>query len=301
PPPPLPERRMAVLVDGLGSSSGHTTIGDLDTAALGYQPDDVIRFSYRGGTTDEQPYGASDTTVDLRTSARRLRALLEQAHRDHPGVPVDLIGHSQGGIVARTLLAYEYDTADPRLPRVATLVTVASPHQGADIATALAMASHTSSGELIEWGLSATGVSPVDLRGDSVRQLSETSRFLAKLNRRALPDGVRVTSIGTRGDLMVPAVHTRLAGASNVVVSVPGVLTEHGRLPGSESAHREVALAVAGLPPTCQTLTDMLVDAVVSDLISTAEDGAGAAAYFGSRRVDSGAKSTLTIPKERRR
>ncbi|MCA1692879.1 MAG: hypothetical protein LC733_12035 [Actinobacteria bacterium] len=201
--------------------------------------------------------------------------------------------------MGRTMLAYDYEADDPRLPKITNLVTLASPHHGFDIATALSMASHTTSGELVERGLSEAGVAPFDLRGTSVRQLSETSRFLAKLNRRDPPENVRVTSIGARGDLMVPANHTRLAGASNVVVSLPGVLTDHGRLPGSEAGHREVALALAGVPPTCETLSDMLVDTAVSDVISTAEDAVGAAVYTGGRWVDSRTKTLVTLPRKK--
>ncbi|MGH9184999.1 MAG: peptidoglycan DD-metalloendopeptidase family protein, partial [Acidimicrobiales bacterium] len=44
-----PTRRMAVLVGGLGSTSEHAAIDDIDLGALGYDPADVVRFSYRGG------------------------------------------------------------------------------------------------------------------------------------------------------------------------------------------------------------------------------------------------------------
>jgi hypothetical protein len=296
-PPPLPERRMAVLVSGLGSTSGQDAIDDLDTAALGYGPGDVVRFSYRGGTVSEQTYDADDTTVDIRTSARRLRELLERIHRDHPGMPVDIIAHSQGGVVAQTAMAYEYDRNDPRLPRVSNVVTLASPHQGSDIATALRMVGHTTSGELVEAALHETGLTSFDVRARSVQQISETSTFLAELNRRPLAEGVRLTSIGARGDFINPAVHTRVNGGQNVVVSVPGAFTDHGRLPGSQAAQREVALAVAGLPPTCQTLTDMLADTLVSGAISTAEDAVGAALYTGGTLLD----KRLQPPKPRRR
>ena len=300
-PPPKPERRIAVLMAGLGSKAKGDSIDDLDTAGLGYGEADRIRFSYLGGTTAERPYEQADTTVDLRTSAARLRQLLERLEREHPGVPVDLIGHSQGGIVARTFLAYEYDRKLHKLPRIANLVTLATPHQGADIATALDMTGRTLVGDAAQWGLSATGVSSFDLRGESVRQLSETSTFMRKLNRRPLPDDVRVTSIGARGDAVVPAVRTRLPGARNVVVSVPGALSDHSRLPGSDAARREVALAVAGRPPTCQSLGDMLTDTATSDAIATAEDLAGAAVWAGARRGDARLQELSEGPKQRPR
>ncbi|MDQ4096349.1 MAG: peptidoglycan DD-metalloendopeptidase family protein, partial [Actinomycetota bacterium] len=274
-PPPLPKPRVAVLVGGLGSSSGHDSSDEVDAKGLGYAPQDVVRFSYRGGDTRQQPYGPEDTTVDIRESARRLADLLAQVQRDHPGQEIDLIAHSQGGIVARTALAYEYDDQDRRMPPVAHLVTLAGPHHGADIATALTMVGLTESGETVEWGLGAARAVPFDLRGESVRQLSETSQFLKDLNNRPPPAGVRVTSIASRGDVTVPAVRSRLDGARNVVVSAQGNSSEHSDLPGSDAGRREVALALADRPPTCQSLGNMLADTAVSDGISAAEDLAG--------------------------
>jgi hypothetical protein len=285
-PPSLPNGRVAVLVGGLGSSSGHASIDDVDAAGLGYAAPDVVRFSYLGGDIDQQPYGPRETTVDIRESARRLADLLEQVQREHPGQEIDLIAHSQGGIVARTALAYEYDDKDRRLPPVAHLVTLASPHHGADIATALSMVGVTGSGETLEWALGAAGAAPFDLRGESVRQLSETSEFLKDLNNRPPPAGVKVTSIASRGDLTVPAVRSRLDGVRSVVVSAPGVVSEHSSLPGSADGRREVALALADRPPTCQSLGNMLGDTAVAEGISAAEDFAGIGAYVLGKRVD---------------
>jgi hypothetical protein len=285
-PPPLPKGRVAVLIGGLGSSSGHDSIDEVDAEGLGYAPADVVRFSYLGGDIDHHAYGPEHTTVDIRESARRLADLLEQVQRDHPGQAIDLIGHSQGGIVARTALAYEYDDKDRRLPPVAHLVTLASPHHGADLATALSVVGVTGSGETLEWALGSVGAVPFDLRGESVRQLSETSAFLKDLNNRPPPAGVKVTSIASRGDLTVPAVRSRLDGARNVVISAAGPRSEHSDLPGSNAGRREVALALADRPPTCQSLGNMLSDTAVADGISTAEDVAGIAAYIGGKRAD---------------
>ncbi|MGQ0521823.1 MAG: hypothetical protein ACT4PX_11830, partial [Actinomycetota bacterium] len=88
--------------------------------------------------------------------------------------------------------------------------------------------------------------------------------------------GVRVTSIAARADVVVPAPRSRLAGAANVVVEVPG-LNEHSTLPGSAAAHRELALALAGMGPTCQTLAAVTAGVVTGELIAAAEDGTGVA------------------------
>jgi triacylglycerol esterase/lipase EstA (alpha/beta hydrolase family) len=53
----------------------------------------------------------------------------------YPDADVDLLAHSQGGVVARTYLAEQASAWDPTLPRVAHLVTFAAPHQGARIAS----------------------------------------------------------------------------------------------------------------------------------------------------------------------
>jgi hypothetical protein len=239
-----------------------------------------MRFSYNGGTTKDHPYVPADSTADIRQSARRLRELLERVAADNPGVPIDILAHSQGGLVARAALGDEIDPGAPALQSISSLVTLGTPHQGADLATAAKMIEKSDGGQLLIDGLSAAGA-PV--KGTSVEQLAETSEFLHRLNQRPLPTGIRVTSIGGRGDLVVPAGRTQLDGANNVIVPVPGVFDEHSQLPGSDAATREIALGQAGLPPTCQSLADMLVDTVTSDTIGWAEDTAATDLWIGTR------------------
>jgi murein DD-endopeptidase MepM/ murein hydrolase activator NlpD len=285
-PPRLRERHLAVTVAGLGSSSEKAAVDDLDTAALGYAPSDASRFSYRGGTVADNGYTPADTTVDIRQSARRLRQVLEQLAAANPGVPIDIIAHSQGGLVARAAVTDEFDGLDPRLPPLGALVTLGTPHEGTDLATALAMVRSAGAGK---WPVANGGESPLrdppDPRRHSVSQMSETSSFIRELAERPLPAGLRATSIAARGDLVVAAGRSHLPGGSNVIVSVPGLGTDHSRLPGSPAARREVALALAGMPPTCQGLGDALVDFAVSDRISAAEDAVGSALWVGARRV----------------
>lgn len=289
--PTLQERHIAVLVSGLGSNSTNDSLDHVDTAALGFTPADVVRYSYNGATTADNPYTATDTTADLRQSGRRLRELLQRIEAEHPGVPIDIIAHSQGGIVAREALTDEFDGADPRLPAVASLVTLSSPHQGAPVATALTMFGHTSTGEVGEAAVHAALPNQVDPAGASIAQLAEESEFMHRLNSRPLPAGLKVTSIGAREDVVVPAGVTHLDGANNVIVSVPGHLTEHSDLPGSPEAQREIALGLAGMAPTCQGLGDALADAAVSDAIRTAETEAGAAAWVGGHWADGDVKT----------
>ncbi len=296
--PRLKERHLAVLVGGLGSTSTDAAVGDLDTAALGYARSDVSRFSYRGANTDVMPYEAADTTVDMRHSARLLREYLQQLEDENPGVPIDVIAHSQGGVVAREALTNEFDGLDPTLPQVSSLVTLGSPHQGAKLATAGRMIGFTTPGEVGEWIVSHA--TPWDLRSESVQQLSETSSFIRELNRRPLPDGLHATSIGARGDLIVPAGQTAYEGARSVTVSVPGLVSDHDGLPGSDQAQREVALAVNHLSPTCQTFADAMVDAYVSESIASTEDLLGSLGWYAGHRLDRFFPSPLDLIKTKR-
>lgn len=291
-PGPIPERRVALLVGGLGSSSNDAAVDEVDTAALGYRPGDVVRFSYLGGTTADNPYGPADTTVDLRKSADQLRLLLQDLQAANPGVPVDIIAHSQGGLVARQALAWEYNPNDARFPPVHHLVTLGTPHQGTDLATALAMLGQSTSGQLAQGAFDLAFPNLVDLRGESLAQMSEVSEFIRKLNERSLPAGVEATSIGARADVVVPAPRTELPGGHNVTVSVPD-LNDHSALPGSDVAHREIALALAGKPPTCQSLVDMLADAAVAEGISWAEDSLGQALWGAGQAIDAELKAFL--------
>jgi len=296
--PRLQERHLAVLVGGLGSSSGNAAIDGLDTAALGYDDGDVSRFSYRGASTDVMGYEPSDTTADLRHSARLLREYLQAMAAEHPGVPIDVIGHSQGGIVAREALTNEFDGLDPTLPEVSSLVTLGSPHQGADLATAASMFGVTTAGGAAERVISLG--TPWDLHGTSVGQMSESSTFIRELNLRSLPEGLHATSIGARNDLAVAAGRTPYAGADHVVVSVPGVFADHDGLPASDQGEREVALAVNHMRPTCQGFADAMLDVVASNQIGMVEDALGTGAWLGGRWVDRFIPSPLDIWKKKR-
>jgi len=283
PPPPPPERHLAVMIGGLGSATGSASVLDVDTARLGYAPSDVMQFSYRGGTAAENPYRPADTLVDIRQSGRRLRELLERLQYEHPGVPVDVIAHSQGGLVARAALGDELDPFDPRSPRLGTLITLGTPHHGTDLATAASLLRHTRRGPLIEQVVGRIGRQRgIDPRARSIHQLSETSDFVRELNRRPLPKNVRAVSIAARGDLVVPSPRSHLAGARNVIVSVPTLRDQHARLPGSTAAQREIALALAGRPPSCETLADAAADALTGRAIDRAERAATVAAVGGA-------------------
>jgi Peptidase family M23/Putative serine esterase (DUF676) len=289
PPPARPVKdqdRVAITVAGLGSSSTTGSIDRLRTADLGYDDDHVVRFSYAGGrvpgsgaafdglaTTD---YARETTQGDVHVAANRLTDLVEGVLAAEPGATVDLFAHSQGGIVARLALLELLDRG-VSLDRLGVVTTLGSPHQGADMATAVVGANTTLSGKL---GLDAAAVfvdGGIDPDAKAIEQLAETSDVARELVRRGVPDDVELVSIAARGDLVVAAPNTEVAGATNVTVAVSG-WSAHSDLVASDAATDEMARALAGQPPACEGWADVIADVAIGQGISFVEDQVGATA-----------------------
>ncbi|MBW3537408.1 MAG: peptidoglycan DD-metalloendopeptidase family protein [Actinobacteria bacterium] len=273
-PPRLDRRQIAVLVPGLGSSSSGVArgggVGGVDTVDLGFASRDTYVFSYQGGHIRQRGYGPEDTHQDLRESGRRLAALLRDLERENPGVPIVLIAHSQGGLVSREALR----RGGTGSAAVQHLITLATPHQGSDVATAGAHIAATTTGRATadHFGSSLAGIPP---DSQAVQQLSETSEFIRSLP--APPSHVEVTSIAARGDFVVPVPRTRLPGADQRVVAPDTGFDDHNALPSDGEARREMALALAGLPATCRSLEVFVADRVAGHLIGQGVDAAGVA------------------------
>lgn len=304
-PPPAPTgRRIVVLVSGLGTDSGDNSAWHVDTAGLGYAGADVVRFSYQGGqappaepgsppadgavslVTRSDPglsgipvheFSRRDSQQSLATSAERLGELLGQAAAAEPGVPIDVIAHSQGGVVARLgiLGAGERGT----LPStVENLVTIGSPHQGAPLATALLGVQQT------ETGRDALGklrgrwpFEDLDDRLPAMTELSETSSVGSGMRDASIPDGVRFTSLGASGDVVVPGTATDDPEADvHRLIPTPISLDAHGDLAEMPATTREIRLAVAGAGPTCQSFGAAVSTFVEAETIRSGESVIGA-------------------------
>jgi hypothetical protein len=132
-----PNHHHLVQLPGYGTEGPHAV---LDPGHLGYGDADASVLSYRGcdpapAGCDARRYGGTDTDLDVDTAAAVLDEHLRERQRAQPGRPVDLLGHSMGGDVATHYLTYRYDPADPSLPPIGSLITVASPHGGSGVAS----------------------------------------------------------------------------------------------------------------------------------------------------------------------
>jgi pimeloyl-ACP methyl ester carboxylesterase len=284
-----PERRVAVLVAGLGTTSDGASVGDVDLAELGYDPADVVGFSYAGGRTPDafgassgpvsadlatvpvSDYGPEDSTTDLPGRGAALADLLTALADASPGTTVDLFAHSQGGVVARLALA-ELATrpgGQQVIESLGLVATMGTPHDGADLATLALLAAETGEGAL---GL-AVADRLLDLPLDpgaatNLVDLAVGSDLLDAASDAGLPEGPAYLSVAGRGDMVVLTARSRLDGATNVVVPVDGI-SSHSALPADPATTRELALALAGMPPTCESFFDFVVDSGVAEVLHT--------------------------------
>ncbi|HEY4396489.1 MAG TPA: peptidoglycan DD-metalloendopeptidase family protein [Acidimicrobiia bacterium] len=244
----------------------------LDTRALGYREDEVRYFSY---APDGHAYRAAQTHGDLQRAGSHLAEQLKQAQREHPGREVDLIAHSQGGIVVDVFLQDYYDAADPAYPPIGTVVTLSSPHEGAPLATAAADWRASPVGRaLVEAAEKRLPVAPSS--SPSVRQLDEHSRFLRGLWADRSPEHVDFTTIGASDDMLVPATQVDVPDATKVVVDVGGrPLDDHTNIPRDAGALRVVRAALEGRAPPCVGVVEGLRGIVVPTVITRIEHGLG--------------------------
>jgi len=264
---------LLLAVGGLDSAGapGDPTFA-LDTRALGYRDDEVVYYSY---VRDGGAYGASETRGDLHEAGRRLGEQLKRSQREHPGREVDLIAHSQGGVVVDVFLQDFYDAGDPEYPPIGTVVTLSSPHEGAPLATSAA-----------DWRESPVGRPVLDAAEEhlplapsdtpSVRQLDEKSPFLHELWSHRLPEHVDFTTIGATDDVIVPATQVDVPDATKVVVNVGGApLGDHTNIPRDPNALRVVRAALEGRAPPCVGIVEGLRGVVVPTVITRIEHALG--------------------------
>lgn len=270
--------RVALLVAGHNSTSAAAAIDDMRLDDLGYDPGQVLRYSYAGGRTPDpqrrlapalagipaRPYEATDTWGDLRDQGRQLADLVEDVAGARPGAPIDLYAHSQGGMVTRLALLELAERG--RTDVLGQVVTMGTPHDGTDIATGAQILDGPER-QTIE---SLSG-GRLDTDSVAVQQMSEASGLVLDLQHAGVPDGVSFRTIGARGDLVVTGDKTAVDGYPAVMVDLFGA-DAHRNIPSSSATTREVALGLAGMPPTCAGFADLVLDATVPELISYGEN-----------------------------
>ena len=263
-------------IDSSGRAGRRGPTLGLDVGALGYRAHEgeVRWFSY---APDGGAYDRADTHGPIGRAARRLYAQLQTMQREEPGREVDLVAHSQGGVVVDRFLTRVYRADDPTLPPLGNVVTLSSPHEGAPLATAGDQIRSTPVGEaaLDAIGNLAPGIPPPN--SSAVRSLSERAPLIRENQRRGVPDHFDYSTIGASEDLVVPATNISLRGATETVVAV-NALSQHSAVLQDPDALRAIRAALEGRAPPCIGLDTALRSAIAPVVIKRVSHGFGAAA-----------------------
>ena len=273
-----------MAVGGIDSSTDPETGATfgLPPAALGYDADEIHWYSY---AADGGAYVAADTHGRIHLAAVQLADQLRALQRSAPGREVDLVAHSQGGVVVDEFLQHVYDAADPTFPPIGTVVTLSSPHQGAPLATAADQIATTDAGAA---ALGAASDAGLPAGASALQDLRENSRTIRELWRHRLPDQVDFTTIGAVDDIVVPASRTSVPGAAEVVVDPRGPL-DHSGVTNDREALAAVRLALEGGPPPCPSIATAVRGALEPLVITRIEHVSGLAGRAAGAVVDTAA------------
>jgi pimeloyl-ACP methyl ester carboxylesterase len=295
-PPPPPSDNVVVAIAGLGSSSTVGKNGAIDSTAsmytmdvrtLGFHEDQIFHFSYKGIEQNSgngpyrlhAPYSKEDTYKSIAESARQLGDQLQVIHAMYRNKKIDLVAHSQGGLVAQYYLTMLYRPERFDRARIDHFISIGTPHDGADAAQLGPMLSNTPQGRLIlkGWDELADLIGLPRPSSPAALQLAEDSQFIADLRKRWDPKKVSTTTIAATFDFVVTSPHTRLRGAAHYTADLAGVgpaVLSHGNVVSAESTKGIIYNTLGGRPLECTALRNAFADHGPGRLFSEVEDTA---------------------------
>lgn len=186
--------RPIVLIHGTGMNSTAWTVLAPELRDLGYC---VFALNYGGVPTLFDPSTMAWGIGDILASSRELASFVQSVRDATGGAQVDLVGHSQGGTLARQYLKFDggADPNDPSRNAVHSVISLGATNHGTTFG---GIQSLTQGLEAV--GLPGQLITQVLLGRASVQQLVG-SPVLASLNAGSeVEPGVNYTAIATRTD-----------------------------------------------------------------------------------------------------
>lgn len=292
-PPPAPNDNIIVTIAGIGSQTEFATNGAVktnaamyqtDLTALGFSEDQIYNFSYagiqeggEGAYRLHKPYSQADTFESIEISAEMLARQIDEIHRRHPDKEIDLVAHSQGGLVAQYYLENLYLLENKERVVIDHFVSMGSPHLGADSAQLYSQLEGTPQGDfLLEgWEVASQLFDLPPPASPAARQMAEDSPFIKELDRNWNPQLAKTTTIAATFDVVVTPQHSRLRGADHYTADMPNSLSSlwaHGKVVDAHSTKEIVYNALADTPSTCTALRNAVADYGVGRFISEVQD-----------------------------
>jgi hypothetical protein len=229
---------------------------DFRPKRLGYETSDVTYFSY---AADSPTYAEADTFGDLHDKARLLAKQIKEWAAQNPGRALDLIGHSQGGVVIDLFLMEIYPGHEREYPEIENVVTYASPHEGTPIANLAEVIDEKYPVKIVAgW----VGVDNVPLGTPALDQISEDSSTISWLwERGGIPSDIRYLSLVGSEDWEVPSSSADVPGGEKLVLPVGDTLVpdDHHAILTDDDAISAAQVQLSGGHPadSCGLFTDV--------------------------------------------
>ena len=260
---PVGSGNFVMAVAGQGSARKRRADGTLgrslsiDWRVLGYRHGDVTSFSY---SAHSATYGKAATYGDLHEKARLLGEQLKAAASAQPGRHVDLIGHSQGGVVIDLFLREVYPGHEREYPPIDNVVTFASPHEGTPTAKLAATVAGSPADAIVTPVVAAKAHIP--LGSDAFEQLSPESETIHNVwSGPEPPRPIRKLSVMGSADPWVPSSSGDIPGGTKVVVpvGVPYLPDDHTEILHDSDAVSAAQAHLSGGSPadSCGPLVDV--------------------------------------------
>ncbi len=284
-----PSHRVVILVGGLTTNTlanGTLDSGleNLNLTRMGYDPQRVVRFSYRGGRTPASTaaafsaipastYTSADTEQSAQISSDRLADLVRQVRAADPTALIDIMGHSLGGLITENV------ATRPDVGALAHVVLFGAPVHGAELAgISVAINDNPVGGAGVDQIADHTGLPHVS--SAVIRDLVPESSFISSLEWAiASPQNPHppTVSIASASDAVVPAYRSHVDGARNVIEPLLS-MSAHGELPGTSEALIETSRALNEQPASCQSFSQaVVVDTFTPVLVGGTENVVGVA------------------------
>ena len=254
---------LVMAVAGLGSSRRRRADGTVSPSmhvereVLGYREGEVAYFSY---DPEAPTYKGHDTFGDLHAQARSLGEQLRMLESQHPGRAIDLIGHSQGGVVITLFLTEYYRGHEHEYPPIPNVITFGSPLEGTPTASFAVAVDGTIGGRLAMGAIEKVR-DDLPLGTTAIEQLDEGSATIEAIKDASFAGGPRTLSIMASHDPVVPSTSGDVDGGEKVVVQVgtlPWPGDDHSGVLRDDDALSAAQAQLAGRSPSfaCGPFTD---------------------------------------------
>lgn len=223
-----PNANHLLLVGGLATSSDS---GMPDPALLGYGADSVTRFSYAGL---DQPYRPEHTWDGPLAYVDLFEETLRDIARRQPGRAVDVVVHSQAGLIAVAYLVSRNPLHDPTLPPIGNVVMFGVPVSGSDLAAlGVLIRDEMGLGMPIDAVQRRTGIGMETLRLDApaVRELDPRSDAIRSLSGAWQDAWNSAFDESPHGPLVLRPNVLSVAGANDLVVAPGRTRITNGQMP----------------------------------------------------------------------